>query len=303
MPGRILLVPLVLVLALCVLVLCAPAAGQTPTPAPPPGRVEVFGGFSLVAPRVDSTLTTAYAPTFRNATATSSSAGQTLQLSSETGYGVELGVNYFVTDVVGLQVLFGADRFDLGGSNGPYTARLEYISRMPPDSTPHPAVAYRLEKWPDTVGQLKQRTLSVNVVGRWPLGQRVVGQVSGGLSYFRMDGLVSPVGYSSFSLGGHSVLFYDRYELEVALDAAHAFGINAGAAVDVELSRAVALTADFRYFTGGTITSPVAVTQILNEEEVIMLDPLETIEETLRPPPVELKPTRARFMAGIKVRF
>jgi len=277
------------------------AAAQPPPP--PLGRVEICGGFTFVAPGVDTALTMAYTPPFRNATATASSAGQTLQIASENGNGLEFGGAVFFTQAVGIQVLFAADSFDVGGVNGPHSAHLEYISRMPPDYTPSPIVVERDEEWPDTAGELKQRTLSFNAVGRGRLGRVVVGEVSGGLSYFRMDGPISPLGYAAFTLGGHSTLSYELSELEVELGPAGSWGFNAGGGIDVELGRVVALTADFRYFWGGTITAPVIVSRVLNPDEVIMQDPLETIEETLQPPAAELKPTRVRFMAGLKIRF
>ncbi|RPJ70850.1 MAG: hypothetical protein EHM24_14245 [Acidobacteria bacterium] len=291
----------ILPLLLLLLPLSVGIAGAQPPP--PLGRVEIFGGFTFVAPTLDTLLTTSYTPPFRYATAEASSAGQTLQIAGDNGTGLELGAAFFFTEAVGIQVLFGADSFDLGGTNAPYTAHLEYISRQPPDYTPRPVIVDHAEDWPDTVGQLKQRHLSFNAVGRTHLGRRVTGQVSGGLTYFRMEGLVSPVGFSVYQLGGHSVLFPEHYQLEVALDPAHTWGGNVGGGIDVELGRNVALTADFRYFAGGTISSPVAVSQILNEDEVISVDPIETIQETLDPPAVELKPTRVRVMAGIRITF
>jgi len=290
------------VVLLVLLPLTERIAWAQPPPAPL-GRVEITGGFTFVAPGADTALTTAYTPLFRNAMATTSSAGQTLQVVGENGNGLEFGGAFFFTPAVGIQVLFAADSFDVSGVNGPHSAHLEYISRMPPDYIPRPMVVDREEDWPDTAGELKHRTLSFNAVGRGRLGRVVVGEVSGGLSYFRMDGPISPLGYATFTLGGHSTLSYELSELEVELGPASSWGFNAGGGIDVELSRTVALTADFRYFWGATITAPVTVSQVLNQDEVVMQDPLETVQETLQPPAVDLRPTRVRFLAGVKIRF
>ena len=297
MRGRV-----VFTVVLLLLPLTSRTAGAQPPP-PPLGQIELSGGFTVVAPGVDTALTTAYTPPFHNAIATASSAGQTLQVAGENGNGLEFGGAVFFTRSVGIQVLFGVDSFDVGGVNGPHSAHLEYISRMPPDYAPHPMVVDRDEEWPDTAGELKQRTLSFNAVGRGRLGRVVLGEVSGGLSYFRMEGPISPLGYAAFTLGGHSTLSYELSDLEVEVGPASSWGFNAGGGIDVELGRVVALTADFRYFWGGAITAPVTVSRVLNEGEVIMQDPLETIQETLQPPAVDLRPTRVRFLAGLKVRF
>jgi hypothetical protein len=297
MRGRVVLAVLLLLLPLTNRI-----AGAQPPP-PPLGRTEISAGFAFVAPALDTALITAYTPPFRSAIATASRAGQTLQIVGENGIGVELGGAVFLTPAVGIQVLFAADSFDVGGVNEPHSAHLEYISRVPPDYTPRPTVVDRDEEWPDTTGELDQRTLSFNAVGRGRLGRIVVGEVSGGLSYFRMDGETSPLGYAAFTLGGHSTLSYELAELEVDLGPASSWGFNFGGGIDVELARTVALTADFRYFRGGTITAPVTVSQVLNADEVIMQDPLETIQDTVQPAAVELKPTRVRFLAGLKIRF
>ena len=304
MRGRALLILLLLVLSLAAgTAVAQPAAPPAPPPPAPLPRVEVFGGFTVAVPRLETTLTTSYSPALRFFQTKASTAGQTLQMAGENGAGVEFGAAFFFTEAVGIQVLYGADSFDVGGSNEPYTAHLEYDSRQPPNYTPIPVVIDHEQPWPDTFGELRQRHFSVNLAGRGRLGPRVTAQLSGGLSYFRMEGLVAPVAFSVYHLGGHSVLFPEHYELEVALEPGTAFGLNVGGTLDVELARGVALTADFRYFKGGTITAPVAVEQILNRDEIGLLDEIETIQEELHPPAVELKPTRVRLFGGLKVRF
>ncbi len=130
-------------------------------------------------------------------------------------------------------------------------------------------VVDRYEEWPDTAGELKQRTLSFNAVGRGRLGRGVVvGEVSGGLSYFRMEGPISPLGYAAFTLGGHSMLSYELSDLEVEVGPASSWGFNAGGGIDVELgrwwpSRPTSVTSG-----GGAITAPVTVSRVLNEGEV-----------------------------------
>jgi hypothetical protein len=297
MRGRLVL-PFTTVLAH--LFIASIAAAQ---PLPPLGRAELFGRLTFLFPQVDTTLTTSYAPELRFGTVTSSSAGQTLQITGENGVGFEAGAALFFTESAGVQVLFGSDRFDLTGTNGPYTTHLDYISRQPPDNAPRSVVIDNQKDWPDTEGQLKQRDLSFNLVGRWRMGGRAVGQVSGGLTYFRVEGVVSPVGYTVYHLGGHSVLFPEEYELELAVEPSHGWGFNAGGTLDIGLGRHAALTADVRYLGGQSIAAPTTVAQILNQDEIVLLDEIASIQEGLQPPAVEIQPNRLRAGVGIKVRF
>jgi len=64
----------------------------------------------------------------------------------------------------------------------------------------------------------------------------------------------------------------------------------------------VAVVADVRYFGGGEVTSGVSVSRITNENALISVQELDAIQDTLRPPPVTLKPARSRVTVGIRIR-
>ena len=106
-----------------------------------------------------------------------------------------------------------------------------------------------------------------------------------------------------YHLGGHGVLFGEQYQLEIAVEPADNLGFNAGGTFDIELGGGVAITVDFRYFAGGTLSAPTSVASILNLDEIGLLDEIDSIQEGLHPPPVELDPSRVRVLGGLKIRF
>ena len=290
------------------LILALALVSGASTPAPAQGaagelpRTEVWGGLTIVGPGTETTLATSYTPVIRNFVS-AGQAGQELQLDAATQAGFELGASYFPVRHAGLQVLVGHDRFDLSGLSSPYVVHLEYTALFPPSYAPTPVVVDRSESWPDAAGDADQWTVCVNGVGRWSLGLSVRGQLSGGLTYVRMKAAVRPLGYSSFQLGGHSVLFSNLYELELSTRAASSLGFNAGGGLDIRLSPRLWLTTDLRYVNGGTVSAPLEVVEILNPSEVMSADPLTTIQGTMRPAPLELGSARVRLMVGIKSAF
>lgn len=298
--------------ASCLLLTCGVAAAQSPPP--PAERLELWGGLTLVSPRVDSALTTSYVPLIeRNAAPLpGSTAGQTVALTSSNTRGVEGGVNYFVSDHVGVQVFLDHDRFDLSGANGNYQVHLNYTAAPPPDYVSRPYSYSRTDApcdssdvsgcVPSTSGRLRQTTLALNVVARWPLGRRIKGELSGGLSYFDIRGDAQALRYTVFEMGGHSTLFSQEYELEYSVGPAHTFGLNAGGTIDIDLGLGVSIVADARYFNGAELAAPVTVTRVLNTDEIVFLQDAETVQQTLQPPDVKINPVRARLMVGLKLR-
>lgn len=292
-----------------VLVTCGVAAAQ---PAP---RIELWGGVTVAAPKVDTTITTSYVPYIDQYSAplAGSSAGQTLALKSSTTAGLEGGVNLFFTRHVGVQVLIDSDRPDLSGDAGDYNVLLNYTARQPSDyverqySYSHTYTACTMPEAHGcvrpTLGTLKQVTFGVDLVGRWPIGRRINAEVSGGLSYFDVRGDADGLRYTLFRMGGHSTLFSQEYQLGYSIEPAHAVGFNLGGTLDLELAPWLAVTADARYFGGPTISAPVTVVSVLNADEIVFLQDAATVQEAVHPPDVEIDPGRARVMLGLKVRF
>ena len=265
-------------------------------------RVELWGGPTVVGPRGEVTLVNSYSPFLKHFSSTGL-AGHTALLEPEATVGFEFGFNYFPTPHLGVQVSFGQDTVDLAGPSGPYTVHLEYEARYPPDYLPRPVVIDRSTPWPDLSGEVRHRTLNVNAVGRWALSRFARAEVSGGLSYVRVDGSVRPLAYSTYWLGGHSVLFSEVYELEVAMEPSSSVGINAGGGLDFRLGRHLSLTTGLRYVRAGEVSAPLGVSEIVNLSSVAVVDPVSAIQEALDPAPLAFSPHRVRVIVGLKAGF
>jgi hypothetical protein len=287
------------------LLLAHSAAGQT---------VEAWGGLTLVAASLDTSITTQYVPLIQSYSAplAGSTAGQTVQVAAGNGFGFGGGVNLFFSPHVGVQFLFDQDRRDLSGENGDYSVLLNYTARQPPDyveraytvsSTFKPCDASHA--WgcvPPTSGTLKQRTIGFNLVGRWPAGRYVNVEISGGLTYHDVRGDAEALRYTSYRMGGHSTIFSEEYELAYSVGPAYGLGFNAGATFDIALGRAVALTADARYVAGALLTAPILVTEVANQDSIVFLQDVATIQQNLHPPDIEVSPSRFRVLVGLKIR-
>ncbi len=277
-------------------------SGQTPAAPPGPDRpFEAWVGLTAVGPRAAGSITTSFVPPLDSGTPTGA-AGQTLWLDGRTTVGFEAGANYFLTRRVGVQLLFGYDRFDLGGQNGPYSVLLNYSAVLPPNTVPQSLTYQESLAWPDTAGQLRQLTLAFNGVARWALGERLTGSLSGGLSVFDVRGDAQSLGYTAGRVGGHGALFLDDYQVSFSLGPDHSLGFDLGGAVDLALTSRVSLVADVRYFNGGSLTPAVVVTGIANPSQVITQRSPSSIQQVLNPPPPSLSAARSRILIGVKIR-
>jgi hypothetical protein len=288
--------------------------GRVAAAQPGSGRIEVWGGLTLVATNVDTRVVTRYTPAIDSYSPplAGSTAGQTVQVVGANATGVGGGVNLFFSRHAGFQFLVESEAIDLTGVNGDYTVLLNYTARQPPDyvdrtysSSSRFTPCGMTEAWgcvPPTTGSLRETTLGFNAVGRWPAGRRVNVELSGGLSYYDLRGDAEALRYTVYRMGGHSTLFSEQYRLAYSVGPAHAFGANLGATLDVELGGGVCLMADARYFTAAAIAAPVTVTEVTNRDTIVFLQEPATIQGNLHPPDVEISPARLRALVGIKIR-
>ncbi len=271
----------------------------------PDRSIEAFGGFALSAVRIDGSVPSSFAAPFLFTSSPSTSlAEQVLKIAGDHGTGVELGVNFFPSRHVGLQVRFDRSHGEIAGANTPYVVHLDYVSTPPPSYRP---VVIRFDQtypWPDTSGRWRSSALSFGPVVRASLGGRVTGTVSGGLTYFRVGATVAPLALSSYWLGGHSVLFSSLYRLEAEARPSNKIGLNVGGGASIALSRAVAVLADLRWLYSGRVELPLTTTLVLNPSQIIVspLD-LEFVRSAMvpGPGPLPIDPARLRVTIGAQV--
>ena len=290
--------------ALISLQLCGPAAdasAQQPSGAEDVPRIELWGAATFVTSGPTGVLTTSYSPPLLFDGDYTSHAGQTLNATAGFAVGVTAGINAFATPHFGVQVLFDKATYDLAGTNGPYTIALQYVSRPPPDNKPQTVNIDESLPWPDTSGTLTQRALAFNAVVRLGRPDRVAVTMSGGPVYYRLNGAVQPVGYTTFHLGGHSVLFTDDYRLEMSLAPTNAVGFDAGGDVSVSVARHAALMFGYRYFGGPTASVAVHPATVLNADQVVFEQTLDEIARQLAVAPMRVSVSGSRAIVGIKI--
>ncbi|MBI1873161.1 MAG: hypothetical protein HYS05_04625, partial [Acidobacteria bacterium] len=202
---------------LLVVSLLATRAAAQPSPGSSPERTfQPWVVFSANAPASGGLLTSTYSPPFDTG-AFQSTASQTLTLDPATARGFEAGADYFVTPGVGVRALVSYSRAAFSGENGPYAVTLLYTSMQPPDFVPRQFLYQRETPWPATEGAFRQLNISVGGVGRWHSTRGFGATAYAGLGYLRMSGETQSIAYTSFHLGGHSVLFPEEYRLSASL--------------------------------------------------------------------------------------
>jgi hypothetical protein len=278
------------------------AVGQTTADASPPMRFELWGGVSRASAAPVGELVSSYSPPLLFTSDFVSRSGQVLALDARRAIAFEAGVNRFVTSHLGIQILVNRASMELGGANGPYSLELTYVSRQPPDSQPQTFTIRQSNPWPDTSGSLTQLTIAVNPVARLGRPDKLNATVSGGLSYYRLNGTAQPLGYTAFRLGGHSVLFSDEYHLAVSLEPTNVIGFNAGGDVNLPLGRHVAIVVGYRYLGGPATDVSVRLSTIVNADQVTNQETTTNIAQRLAPGPVRMSVSGSRLLFGVKVR-
>ena len=277
------------------------AAGQQPGATPAPPRFEAWGGLgvSLTAPA--GTLASSYSPPLLLDGAFTSAATQTITIETGTAVGVQGGVNLFVTPRAGIQILVGGESNDLSGASTPYSYTLTYTSRQPPSDQEVPVIVKSTTPWPAPIGSLTDFRTSINGAVRIGPSGRASATISGGLTFHRLSGTLQPVAYTSFRLGGHSVLFTDDYRLSVALEPTMAVGFNIGGDLDIAVARHVALTIGLRYDGGPTAGVNARPDSVVNAEQVVFEQPLSDIAQRLALPPAEVSLSAWRIVLAVKL--
>jgi hypothetical protein len=127
--------------------------------------------------------------------------------------------------------------------------------------------------------------------------------VSGGPTYLRVSGAVQPLGYTTFHLGGHSVLFEDDYRLAVAVKSANAVRFNVGGDLTIVVGRSTAVLVGYRYLAGPNVEVSLRPSAILNPDQVFFQQALDEIASRIAPVSMRLSPSGSRVLAGLKVMF
>ena len=276
---------------------CAAAQTNVPVEAP---KFEVWGAMSAALTGPSGEWVSSYSPPLLLDGPYTSHGAQTVTFGADSGVGFEAGANVFVAPHAGIQFLFHRDSPEISGVNTPYDTALQYTSRPPPDNLPVPVDIHQSTPWPDTTGSLTRTDASVNGVVRMGSG-KVSATVSGGLTFERVSGTMQPLAYTTYRLGGHSVLFEDDFLLAASLEPTNAVGFNAGGDVCVSIHRGVALMVGYRYRGGPAIDMPVRITKVINADQILFEQTIAEISQQLAPRPARVDLSGSRVVMGLKL--
>jgi hypothetical protein len=291
-------------LALAFTVAAADAAGQTiGEPASRSWTVDFWASVGADVTSLSGELVSSHTPTLQNSDSGTGVAGQTLTLDSGSTPAITLGIDLWPTRNAGIRFSADWSETDVGGTSTPYDVHLEYEARQPPGYELRPYVVERTTPWPDPDGDLQRLTLALSGLARWAASPRVSAVLSGGVTSTRISGDIDSLGFSTYWLGGHSVLFSETYRIGTSLEPTWVTGLDLGAAIEYALGGRTALVVGYRWLGGSTARVPVRAREVLNAEEIITAMPIEEIEAQLAPGKVEIESSRSRVQVGIKVSF
>jgi hypothetical protein len=281
---------------LCDRVWAQPNSAQTELP-----RVELWGAATAATTGPTVVLSTAYSPPLLFDGGYTSHGGQTLTGHSAFGFGFAGGMNVFPSTHVGFQVLLDRASSAIAGTNTPYAISLEYISIQPPNDLPQPVVLTRSFDWPDTSGTLTRTAIGFDAALRFGRPDRVAVTASAGPALYRLGGSVQPVGFTTFHLGGHSVLFEDDHRLAMSLDSTNVVGFNAGVEFSAAIGGRTAIVVGYRYFGAPDQDAAVTPSGILNSDQVSLAETLDEIASQFGAHQMTVSISGSRIMLGMKV--
>ena len=290
-------------LALAILAGDKPVSAQASSGTSAAPRYEMWAAVTGATSGPAGEIATSYSPPLLLDGDYVSHGTQTLHAESDRAIGLSGGINLFPTTHVGLQILLDRASFAVSGSNTPYAFGLQYTSRPPPNNELQVVSLNQSVAWPDTSGTLTQLVVGFNAVVRLGRPDHIGLTISGGPSYVRVSGAVQPVGYTTFHLGGRSVLFEDDYRLAVAVNSVNAVRFNVGGDLTIAVGRGTAVLVGYRYLAGPNVEVRLRPSAILNPDQVLFQQALEEIASRIAPVSMQLSPSGSRVLAGLKVMF
>jgi len=257
-------------------------------------KFELGFGWTLVAPRLNATYTSQYAPPLTPVDAYIDSViGQTVQFNGKTAFGFNGFFNLLFTENLGLQVIADYHRPGIGGANGPYEGEVQFLFNGDPRAED------LIRDWPDSAGNLTETTFSFNALARFRLADGLDLSVSAGPTVFNFEGKAGYIGYTeleidiqptSYSLTGLT------YQTVVSLESQTKYGFNLGVEAAYEIMRQVILALDLRWYE--TPATDMAMHVI---EDDIYPIPAAEIEAAIGLGRLKVNPSYLRV--GLAIRF
>lgn len=125
---------------------------------------------------------------------------------------------------------------------------------------------------------------------------------SGGLAWVRLEGEAQPLGYTTFRLGGHSVLFEESYRVGATLGPTSVLAGFVSGSIDVSLARHVAATMGLRVLLTGDAELPATIDTIVDATAGLSPPPPADVNRRMAPLLARQSPQRLALTVGVKVR-
>jgi hypothetical protein len=280
----------------------APAWAQGPAAAGATARPwRVLGGASLAGAAFDTAYVSRYAPPLAGVPH-ESSATQTLPLDAAMGHGLQIGLERTLGAHVAIQLLGESAESDITGEPGQYDVRIVYMSRPPPSNEPTVVESRRSEARPAATGELETWIVAANVAIRLDAGSRARVGFSAGPAWIRTSGQAESLVYTTYSLGGHSVLFSEDHLVSFEFPSS-GLGLDIGAFLEADLGPNVGLRLDARYFWAPEREAEVTLLDVVNAADVIQNVGLAEIQTGLAPAPVSVDPSLFRAAVSLVIHF
>lgn len=264
--------------------------------------VEVAGGSGLAGGSGAGTFDSSYSPPFpfvdHSGTAT-----QQITLERDVAPLMWASLTWFASAHVGIEGRVDYRQSDLHGDNGPYAVTMTYTARLPPDFIAREYTFDTSTEWPDTSGHAGQLTASGALVLRVGEPSRTTLRLIAGGGVTNLRGRFEPVAYTTFALGGHSVLFPDEHRLSMRFGSTTAFGLATGADLHVPVGGHAAIVLGWRLFVPREMDMAVTVDGLAASDSAINELQLDEVQRTLAPSPIRWRPVTTDLTAGLSVRF
>lgn len=293
---------LVLPLVFCVIIIPSNGYGQ---------RVSLSLSKNGFYPFQNSLYRSQYTPPFANISSKSytSTASQDLVVDAERTSGTSFSVAVSVTRR--WDVLFRVDwaMSALSGLNEPYSFSLDYVSTYPSHMPPRNVHVAKSYDWPETTGELKHLSFSLNALARFRIIERLNLELSGGLTYFAIKGEASRLGFTLFWLGGHDAFALVNNQLKFSFGPQGTLGGNLGLGIEIPVIRPIFIFAGVHVFLSSKIRIIPSLDDFLNKEDVWLIyslsniESLSDIESLMNLQPLELNPGWAQLHLGIRLRI
>ena len=295
------------VVASAVLALFALAVPARPDASPASGAAararpwRLLAGASLFGAGFAAPYSSSYAPPLPG-TPHVGNATQTLPLDASLGPGLQLGLERTLGAHVALQFLGEYGASDLTGEPGQYDLHLVYTSRPPPSNDPVEVEIRRNEARPSATGRLETWAAAVNLAAWAEAGPHARLGVSAGPAWIHAQGEAESLVYTTYVLGGHSVLFSDDHLVSFEFPAS-GLGLDVGAFLEADLGPSVSLRLDARYFWAPERDAEVTLREVVNADQVIQSVGLAEIQAGLAPAPVALDSSLLRAALSLVIHF